>query len=227
MIGIHPTPTGFFVGYGVGVVYNFTSNSTKVPDDHSHQFDAPQMTRAADNAAWVNMADDPSCPAPNPAPSQGDDPAGGPHSLAGCGGGGFGFGGGSNASRRMTARNARYGVPTNSLNYGNITPQGYYIDTKVTTTHTNLTGKNGDFITVSTDISGNHITIYTDISGNQFTIGDSTGINPNELTYSDGLTGTNITIDHNFNPNSQKWGFDENGEITPRDLVRFSISEDC
>jgi len=214
MIGIHPVPTGFFVGYGAGVVYNFTSNSSKVPDDHSHQFDAPQMTRAADNAAWVNMADDPSSPAPNPAPSQGDDPVGGPHSLAGCGGGGFGFGGGSNASRRRTARNSRYGVSTNSLNYGNITPQGYYNNTIITTTNTNLTGVSGDYITVTTDISGNQITIYTDISGNQFTIGD-------------GLTGTNITIDYDITPNTQKWEYDINGEISPRDLVRFSISEDC
>jgi len=215
MIGIHPVPTGIFVSYtGTGVVYNFTSNSSKVPDDHSHQFDAPQMTRAADNAAWVNMADDPSSEAPNPAPSQGDDPVGGPHSLAGCGGGGFGFSTGSNASRRRTARNSRYGVPSNSLNYGRIIPEGYYNNTIITTTNTNLTGVSGDFITVTNDLSGNQITIYTDISGNQFTIGD-------------GLTGTNITIDYDITPNSQIWKYDENGEISPRDLVRFTLSEEC
>jgi hypothetical protein len=203
MIGIHPVPTGFFVGYGSGVVYNFTSNSSKVPDDHSHQFDAPQMTRAADNAAWVNMADDPSSEAPNPAPSQGDDPVGGPHSLAGCGGGGFGFGGNSNASRRRSARNSRYGVPRNSLNYGNITPQGYFNGVTITTNNTILSGLSGGFITTTTDLSGNIITINNSITGN------------------------GLDIVYDFNPNSQKWEYDTNGEIKPRDLVRFSISEDC
>lgn len=203
MIGIHPVPTGFFVGYGSGVVYNFTSNSSKVPDDHSHQFDAPQMTRAADNAAWVNMADDPSSEAPNPAPSQGDDPVGGPHSLAGCGGGGFGFGGNSNASRRRSARNSRYGVPRNSLNYGNITPQGYFNGVTITTNNTILSGLSGGFITTTTDLSGNIITINNSITGN------------------------GLDIIYDFNPNSQKWEYDANGEIKPRDLVRFSISEDC
>jgi hypothetical protein len=203
MIGIHPVPTGYFVGYGAGVVFNFTSNSSKVPDDHSHQFDAPQMTRAADNAAWVNMADDPSSEAPNPAPAQGDDPVGGPHSLAGCGGGGFGFSTGSNASRRRNARNSRYGVPINNLNYGKITPQGYFKGVTITTNNTILSGLSGGFITTTTDLSGNIITINNSITGN------------------------GLDIVYDFNPNSQKWEYDANGEIKPRDLVRFSISEDC
>jgi len=203
MIGIHPVPTGYFVGYGAGVVFNFTSNSSKVPDDHSHQFDAPQMTRAADNAAWVNMADDPSSEAPNPAPAQGDDPVGGPHSLAGCGGGGFGFGTGSNASRRRSARNSRYGLPVNNLNYGRITPQGYFNGVTVTTNNTILSGLSGGFITTTTDLSGNVITINNSI------------------------TGKGLDIIYDINPNSQKWEYDENGEIKPRDLVRFSLSEDC
>jgi len=214
MIGIHPVPTGIFVGYGSGVVYNFTSNSMKVPEDHSHQIPLPQMEMAGDNAAWIQMADDPSSPVPNVAPSQGDDPPGAPRSRTGCGGGGFGFSSGSNASRRRSARNSRYGVPSNSLNYGRIIPEGYYNNTIITTTNTNLTGVSGDFITVTNDLSGNQITIYTDISGNQFTIGD-------------GLTGTNIIIDYDITPNNQIWKYDENGEISPRDLVRFSLSEDC
>jgi len=215
MMGVHAVPTGYFVSYtGTGVIYNFTSNSMRVSEDHHHDYSTSQKESAGDNAAWIQMADDPSSPVPNVAPAQGDDPSGAPRSRTGCGGGGFGFSSGSNASRRRSARNSRYGVPSNNLNYGRIIPEGYYNNTIITTTNTNLTGISGDFITVTNDLSGNQITIYTDISGNQFTIGD-------------GLTGTNIIIDYDITPNSQIWKYDENGEISPRDLVRFSLSEDC
>ena len=158
------------------------------------------MTRAADNAAWVNMADDPSSEAPNPAPGQGDDPVGGPHSLAGCGGGGFGFSTGSNASRRRSARNSRYGVSSNSLNYGQITPQGYFNSVNITTNNTILTSTSANFITTTTDISGNVISIFNSV------------------------TGYGLDVNYDITPNSQKWDYDINGEITPRDLVRFVIS---
>jgi len=203
MIGIHPVPTGYFVGYGSGVVFNFTSNSSKVPEDHSHQFTNVQMRQLGDSKAWVQAADDPSSPAPNPAPAQGDDPPGGPHSLAGCGGGGFGFSTGSNASRRRNARNSRYGVPINNLNYGKITPQGYFNGVNIITNNTILSGISGGFITTTTDLSGNIITINNSITAN------------------------GLDIIYDFNDNSQKWDYDENGDIRPRDLVRFSISEDC
>jgi hypothetical protein len=214
-IGMEPTVTGIGFGFGVVTVFNFTHTHQLVSQDHSHDIDMPQWQRAGDNKAWANMAPDPSAEAPIPAPSQGDDPQGGPKAPTSCGGGGFGFGGGSNSSRRRANRNARFGVPTGSTDYSRITPQGYFNDVTFRTVSTNLTGISGDKITVVTDLSGNQITIYTDISGNEFTLNDGT------------LTGTRVYIEPNYTPNNQKWTYDPNGNIYPRDIVRFTISEDC